>query len=91
MGNIFYALNIKVILLSKDQLELQLHAFCKKKTVNTSSRLERLRYQPRAKSIFNIPLCRMFLLPIVWFSLNDVVKKNLHYPLSTGLLFNDSV
>ena len=91
MGNIFYTLDREVISLLEEQLELQLYAFFKKKIVNTSSRLEWLRYQPKAKSKFNIPLCRMFPLPVVWFSLNDVVKKNVHYPVTTGLLFNDSV
>ena len=40
MGDIFCDLDMEVILLSEDQLELQWHAIFKKKTVNTSSRLE---------------------------------------------------
>ena len=66
--------------LSADQLELQLHGFLKKETVNTSSYLERLRYQPRAKSKINIPLCRMISLPVVRpFLKNDVMNLAAHF------------
>ena len=66
--------------LSQDQLELELHGFLKKETVNTSSRLERLRYQPRAKSKINIPLCRMISLPVVRpFLKNDVMNLAAHF------------
>jgi hypothetical protein len=66
--------------LSEDQLDLQLHGFLKKETVNTSSRLERLRYQPRAKSKINIPLCRMISLPVVRpFLKNDVMNLAAHF------------
>jgi len=51
-------------LLSANQLGLQLHGFLKE-IVNTSSRLERLGYQPRAKSKINIPLCHMISLLVV--------------------------
>ena len=57
MDEIFFALDLEVVPLSEDQLELQLHAFLRKKIVNTSFRYERLRYQPNAKSKPNIPLC----------------------------------
>lgn len=71
---------MEVLPLSEDQLELQLHAFLKKESVNTSSRLERLRYQPRAKSKLNIPLCRMVPLPVVrHFLKNDVMNLAAHF------------
>ena len=63
---------MEVILLSEDQLELQWHAIFKKKTVNTSSRLERSRYPVRAKSKLNISLCRMIPLHV----LRHFLKKN---------------
>ena len=52
---------MKVVIISKDQLELQLHAFLKKKSVNTSSRLERLRYQSTTMSNGSITSCEIFL------------------------------
>jgi hypothetical protein len=51
--------------LTEDQLELQMHGLLKNKTMNTSSRLDHLRYQPKAKSKINIPLCCMISLLIV--------------------------
>ena len=80
MDDMFCALDLEVVPLSEDQLEMQLHTFFKKKIVNTSSRLERLRYQPRAKSKFNIPLCRMIALPVVRpFFKNDVINLAAHF------------
>ena len=45
MDDFFYTLDMKIVALSEDELELQLHTFFKKETVKTSSRVERLRYQ----------------------------------------------
>ena len=55
-------------------LVLQLHAIFLKKIIVIYFLLERLRYQPRAKSKFNSPLCQMVSLPIVRpFLKNDVM------------------
>jgi hypothetical protein len=51
--------------LSENELELEIHGILKKKCMNTTSRLEKLRFQPRRKSKINIPLCRMVPLPVV--------------------------
>jgi hypothetical protein len=48
--------------------------------VNTTSRLEKLRFQPRRKSKINIPLCRMVPLPIVCpFLKNDIMDLTAHF------------
>lgn len=66
--------------LSEDQLELQMHAFLKKEIVNTHSRIEQLRHQPREKSKLHIPLCRMLSLPVVKpFLKNDVMNLAAHF------------
>ena len=71
---------MEVIPLSEDHLELQLHALLKIETVNTSSRLERLRYQPRKTSKVNILLCRMVRLPVIrYFLKNDVMNPAAHF------------
>ena len=71
---------MKVIPLSEDELELQLHALLKKKTVHTSSRLEWLRFQPKANFKLNIALCRMVPLPVVrFFFENDGMNLAGHF------------
>jgi hypothetical protein len=50
--------------LSENELELEIHGILKE-CVNTTSRLEKIRFQPRKKSKINIPLCRMVPLPVV--------------------------
>jgi hypothetical protein len=48
--------------------------------VNTTSRLEKLRFQPRRKSKINIPLRRIVPLPVVRPILkNDVMNLVAHF------------
>ena len=57
-----------------------MRAFFKKETVDRSSPLELLRYQPRTKSKLNIPLCRMVPLPVDrHFLKNDVMNLVAHF------------
>jgi hypothetical protein len=61
--------------LLEHELELAIHGILKKECMNTTSRLEKLRFQPRRKSKINIPLCRMVALPVVRpFLKNDVMN-----------------
>jgi len=53
--------------LSERQLETKIHNILKIVTVNTASRLERLRFHPKRKSKINISLCRMVFLLVVCF------------------------
>jgi hypothetical protein len=51
-----------------------------KRNCDTSSCLEHLRYQPKAKSKINIPLCRMISLPVVRPCLeNDVMNLAVYF------------
>jgi hypothetical protein len=45
--------------LSETEVELAIHGFLKKESVNSISRFEKLRFQPRQKSKINIPLSKM--------------------------------
>ena len=63
------------LLISRSEVECQIHDILKRETGNSSSRLEKLRFQPRNKSKLNIPLCRMVSLPIVRpYLKNDVMS-----------------
>ena len=51
-----------------------------KETVNTASRFERLKWQPRSKGRLHIPLCRMISLPVVRpYLKNDVLNLASHF------------
>jgi hypothetical protein len=61
-------------------VELAIHGILKKESVNTTSRLEKLRFQPRQKSKFNIHLCRMVSLLVVRsFLKNNVMNLAVHF------------
>jgi hypothetical protein len=65
--------------LSVNELELAIHGILKE-CVNTTSRLEKLRFQPRRKSKINIPLCRMVPFPVVRpFLKDDVMNLAAHF------------
>ena len=51
-----------------------------KETVNTASRLEQLKWEPKAKGRLFIPLCRMISLPVVRpYLKNDVSQLASHF------------
>jgi hypothetical protein len=61
-------------------VELAIHGLLKKESVNTTSRLEKLRFQPHPKSKINIPLYKMVSLPILCpFLKNDVMNLAAHF------------
>jgi hypothetical protein len=65
--------------LSENELELAIHCILKE-CMNTTSRLEKLRFQPRRKSKINIPLRRIVPLPVVRPILkNDVMNLVAHF------------
>jgi hypothetical protein len=69
-----------ILPLLEHELELATHGILKKECVNTTSRLEKLRFQPWRKSKINIPLCRMVALPVVHpFLKNDVMNLVAHF------------
>jgi hypothetical protein len=51
--------------LSEQQLKTKIHNILKNETINTTSRLERLRFHPKCKSKFNIPLYKMVFQPVM--------------------------
>jgi hypothetical protein len=66
--------DISTIPLSEREVELEIHGILKKVNMNTTSRLEKLRFKPRSKSKINIPLYRMISLLVVRpFLKNDVM------------------
>jgi hypothetical protein len=66
--------------LLQHELELAIHGILKKECVNTTSRLEKLRFQVWRKSKINIPLCRMVALPVECpFLKNDVMNLAAHF------------
>ena len=66
--------------LSDVELKLKLHDLAIKESVPTTSRLEKLKWQPKQKGCFFIPLCRMMPLPVVRPSLkNDVSLLATHF------------
>ena len=77
--------------ISRSEVECQIHDILKRETGNSSSRLEKLRFQPRNKSKLNIPLCRMISLPIVRpYLKNDVMSLAAHF-VSCGYLEGNGV
>lgn len=57
-----------------------MHGLLKNETMSTSSRLDHLRYQFKAKSKINIPLCCMISLPNIRpFLKNDVMNLNAYF------------
>jgi hypothetical protein len=72
--------DISVVPLSESEVELAIHGILKKESVNTTSRLEKLRFQPCAKSKINNLLCRMISLPVVHpYLKNDVMNLAAHF------------
>jgi hypothetical protein len=66
--------------LSEKEVELAIHCILQKESIHTTSQLEKRRFQPWRKSKFNIPLCRMVLLPVVRpFLKNDVMNLAVHF------------
>jgi hypothetical protein len=65
---------------SENELDLAIHGILKKEYVNTTSRLEKLRFQPRKKSKINNPLCRKVPLLVVRpFLKNDGMNLAAHF------------
>jgi hypothetical protein len=61
-------------------LKLKLHDLAIKESVPTTSRLEKLKWQPKHKGRLFIPLCRMLPLPVVRLYLkNDVSQLTTHF------------
>ena len=61
-------------------MELVIHGILKKESVNTTSRLEKLRFQPHAMSKMNTPLYRMISLLVVCpFLKNDIMNLATHF------------
>jgi hypothetical protein len=72
-----YVVGTSILPLSENELELAIYGILKKECVNTTSRLEKLRFQPHKKSKINIPLCKM---PVVrHFLKNDVMNMAAHF------------
>lgn len=66
--------------LSKNEVELAMHGFLKKESINSISRFEKLRFRPQQKSKINIPLSRMVSLPMVrLFLKNNVMNLGAHF------------
>jgi hypothetical protein len=77
--------------LSQHEIDSRLQGLLKKEQVNCATRLEKMRFQPRAKSKINIPLCRMISLPVVRpFLKNDVLNLASHF-VSYGYLEGNGV
>jgi hypothetical protein len=77
--------------LSQHEIDSRLRGLLKKEQVNCATRLEKMRFQPRAKSKINIPLCRMISLPTVRpFLKNDVLNLASHF-VSYGYLEGNGV
>lgn len=68
------------IILSKDEVHKKLDDLVSREIVNTASRLETLKWQPRTKCKMLIPLCRMISLPVVRpYLKNDVLTLASHF------------
>jgi hypothetical protein len=77
--------------LTQQEIDTRLRGLLKKEQVNCYSHLERMRFQPRAKSKISIPLYRMINLPIVWpFLKNDVLNLAFHF-VSYGYLEGNGI
>jgi hypothetical protein len=77
--------------MTQQEIDTRLRGLLKKEQVNCYSHLERMRFQPRAKSKINIPLCRMISLPVVRpFLKNDVLNLASHF-VSCGYLEGNGV
>jgi hypothetical protein len=77
--------------LSQQEIDTRLRGLLKKEQVNCYSHLERMRFQPRAKSKISIPLCCMISLPVVRpFLKNDVLNLASHF-VSCGYLEENGV
>lgn len=66
--------------LTDGELKLKLHDLAIKESVPTTSRLEKLQWQPKQKGRLFIPLCRMMPLLVVRpFLKNDVSQLTTHF------------
>jgi hypothetical protein len=64
----------------ESEVDCEIHGILKKESVNTTSLLEKLRFQPQRKSKITILLCMMVLLPIVRIFLkNNIMNLNAHF------------
>ena len=74
--------------LSDGELKLKLHDLAIKESVPTTSRLEKLKWQPKQKGRLFIPLCRMMFFSVVRAYLkNDVFQLATHFMSDGGEWF----
>ncbi|KAG0572338.1 hypothetical protein KC19_VG086400 [Ceratodon purpureus] len=71
--------------LSEEAVKKHLTDLVSKEIVNSASRLEQLKWQPRSKSRLYIPLCRMISLPVVRLYLKNDVLTLMPYLTNSGL------